>query len=234
MGRLVCDECGGYYELQDGEKPEDFSSECQCGGALYHMESVDDLQQKPKKGFMGFWNGQSTGGKIIISIMGLCVVFGLIAMVAAMSSPSTVPVANSSVNNVAPQPYDTDSVTMSEEKYIAQMQVITKNVRTVLNDASITSDQVANGMITFDLARTRFESYGNQIDNEITKLDHMVPPSRFLNTHTLFTSAVHDISKSIDLVVEGINQNDVSKINQASVMMNSATSKIDQANDEFK
>lgn len=31
---LVCDKCGGYYELQSGESPEDFSLECDCGGHL--------------------------------------------------------------------------------------------------------------------------------------------------------------------------------------------------------
>ena len=31
---LVCDKCGGYYELQKGESPEDFSVECDCGGQL--------------------------------------------------------------------------------------------------------------------------------------------------------------------------------------------------------
>lgn len=33
---LVCDKCGGYYELQNGESPEDFSDECDCGGHLEH------------------------------------------------------------------------------------------------------------------------------------------------------------------------------------------------------
>jgi hypothetical protein len=28
----VCDKCGGYYELEKGESPEDFSDECECGG----------------------------------------------------------------------------------------------------------------------------------------------------------------------------------------------------------
>jgi DNA-directed RNA polymerase subunit RPC12/RpoP len=32
-GYLVCSECKGYYELQEGENPEDFY-ECECGGKL--------------------------------------------------------------------------------------------------------------------------------------------------------------------------------------------------------
>ena len=35
-GYLVCDACGGYYELQSGEKADDFSDKCECGGNLKH------------------------------------------------------------------------------------------------------------------------------------------------------------------------------------------------------
>ena len=31
---LVCDKCGGYYELQNGESADDFSHDCECGGHL--------------------------------------------------------------------------------------------------------------------------------------------------------------------------------------------------------
>jgi len=32
---LVCDKCGGYYELQKGESPEDFTDKCECGGRRF-------------------------------------------------------------------------------------------------------------------------------------------------------------------------------------------------------
>ena len=41
MGYLVCDSCGGYYELQEGENPEDFDDKCQCGGKLRFTEKID-------------------------------------------------------------------------------------------------------------------------------------------------------------------------------------------------
>ena len=41
MGYLICDKCGGYYELQPGEKPEDFSNECECGGELIYSDNLD-------------------------------------------------------------------------------------------------------------------------------------------------------------------------------------------------
>ena len=39
-GCLLCDSCHGSYELQPGEKPEDFSSHCECGGKLTHTNNI--------------------------------------------------------------------------------------------------------------------------------------------------------------------------------------------------
>jgi hypothetical protein len=36
---LVCDSCGGYYELQPGEAPENFNLDCECGGRLIQSSS---------------------------------------------------------------------------------------------------------------------------------------------------------------------------------------------------
>jgi len=42
MSYLVCDRCGGYYELQPGESPEDFSDKCECGGHLSYVQDLDE------------------------------------------------------------------------------------------------------------------------------------------------------------------------------------------------
>ena len=36
MSYLICDKCGGYYELQPGESPEEFNDKCEreCEGDL--------------------------------------------------------------------------------------------------------------------------------------------------------------------------------------------------------
>ncbi|EKF84765.1 hypothetical protein [Methanobacterium formicicum] len=39
-GYLVCNNCGGYYELQPGESWKDFDTECECGGQL--VQSADE------------------------------------------------------------------------------------------------------------------------------------------------------------------------------------------------
>jgi len=49
QGYLVCDKCGGYYVLQPGESPDDFSV-CQCGGKLeYHLFPNEPEQKEPPK-----------------------------------------------------------------------------------------------------------------------------------------------------------------------------------------
>lgn len=40
-GYLVCEECAGYYKLQEGESPEDFAGDCQCGGKLTHTKTIE-------------------------------------------------------------------------------------------------------------------------------------------------------------------------------------------------
>lgn len=41
MGYIICEKCGGYYELQPGEHPEDFDR-CDCGGKLKYERSLID------------------------------------------------------------------------------------------------------------------------------------------------------------------------------------------------
>lgn len=38
-GYVICDKCGGYYELQPDELPDDFDK-CQCGGELEYREKL--------------------------------------------------------------------------------------------------------------------------------------------------------------------------------------------------
>lgn len=40
MGYLICEDCTGYYQLQEGEYPEDFDR-CQCGGNLEYVEEIE-------------------------------------------------------------------------------------------------------------------------------------------------------------------------------------------------
>jgi hypothetical protein len=47
MSYLICQKCGGYYELEEDESPEDFDS-CYCGGKLIYTEYLD-FETIPKR-----------------------------------------------------------------------------------------------------------------------------------------------------------------------------------------
>ena len=40
-GYLVCDKCGGFYQLKHGESENDFSDSCECGGKLEYKETPE-------------------------------------------------------------------------------------------------------------------------------------------------------------------------------------------------
>jgi hypothetical protein len=45
MPYLICESCGGYYELGEDESPEDFDN-CQCGGNLRLVTSIKEIQDE--------------------------------------------------------------------------------------------------------------------------------------------------------------------------------------------
>lgn len=48
MGYLECKKCGGIYELQEGESPDDYDV-CHCGGEIEYYQSHDELT--PRQGY---------------------------------------------------------------------------------------------------------------------------------------------------------------------------------------
>jgi hypothetical protein len=42
LGFLFCEECNGYYELQEGESSEDYK-ECECGEKLKYVENLNGM-----------------------------------------------------------------------------------------------------------------------------------------------------------------------------------------------
>ncbi len=49
MSYLVCDKCGEYYKLQEGEFPEDFNNKCDCGGTLVYSDNLNELETSSKE-----------------------------------------------------------------------------------------------------------------------------------------------------------------------------------------
>ncbi|MGP8190244.1 MAG: DUF5518 domain-containing protein [Methanobacterium sp.] len=48
MGYIICEKCGGYYELKEGEAINDFQS-CECGGKLKYVKNLDALNSESDK-----------------------------------------------------------------------------------------------------------------------------------------------------------------------------------------
>lgn len=73
MGYLVCTDCKGYYELQPGEKPEDFTINCTCGGELAYVKNLEyykdnnselaDLDKNTQKQIKSILRQSITNGK---------------------------------------------------------------------------------------------------------------------------------------------------------------------------
>jgi len=41
FGYLICDKCGNYYELREGESPDDYDKACDCGGNLIYIHNME-------------------------------------------------------------------------------------------------------------------------------------------------------------------------------------------------
>lgn len=80
MGYLACDKCGGCYELQKGESPNDFNLKCQCGGNLDYVENLHVKKEdsiKPRR--INWWT--LTIGIVVTVFLGF--LLGLIGFIIA-------------------------------------------------------------------------------------------------------------------------------------------------------
>jgi len=80
-GYLYCQECGGYYQLQPGESPDDFTDKCECGGKLKYQESIHPVKDDKNK----FWRNI-----ISCAIFGFILFFGLKMVVASLIAGAVV------------------------------------------------------------------------------------------------------------------------------------------------
>lgn len=78
MPFLICQRCGGYYELDEDESPEDFDS-CRCGGQLIYTEYLNYAPKR--KGRLGY---------------ALLVVFIILAVIVAAFIASSLPMFSNS------------------------------------------------------------------------------------------------------------------------------------------
>lgn len=100
MTYLVCEKCGGYYELQDGESPDDFDS-CQCNGKLKVYTTLEGYytESDPTNSYQRelFSNGKSYAEKkssqydLLMGISGLLALIGGFGTFISITSFSSSP-----------------------------------------------------------------------------------------------------------------------------------------------
>jgi hypothetical protein len=97
MAYIVCEKCGGYYELKEGESPDDFDS-CACGGNLKYVPNFnpnvdiesnqfveDNIADVSKKNVRLENNNRNL--KIILISIGLATITILLAIYLQSKSP---------------------------------------------------------------------------------------------------------------------------------------------------
>jgi Thiol:disulfide interchange protein len=106
MPYLICERCGNYYELAEGESPDDFQLECGCGGDLgYYLtkydhykkhsmgkdsaESIEKSPENKEKSHRGFFSNLDSQSKgfMAVGVFGvfiLILLFGLSGIFSSM------------------------------------------------------------------------------------------------------------------------------------------------------
>jgi hypothetical protein len=83
MGYLICDTCQGYYELKNGESPEDFNSKCECGGNLEFKDKINQIQGTGSEGRDKIAYGYSYTDKKSFNYK-IIMIFGVVIIIAGI------------------------------------------------------------------------------------------------------------------------------------------------------
>lgn len=151
-GYLVCNKCGGYYELQKGESPKDFG-ECKCGGSLTHVKNLGENEEVTKDStssnkftsgsILNLWSKQETKTKII-GISALIVILAIAGLY--LSSIST--------------PTFEDKLIQSSESGVSQTDLLS----TIENHYNVVKDNL-NARQHVDIALVNSKSSSGQISD---------------------------------------------------------------------
>jgi len=76
IGYLICNKCGSYYELQEGESPEDFDKTCECGGTFEYIANINQPDKEPVEKSITTNTKQYLN--VIIIVILLCLLFSFL------------------------------------------------------------------------------------------------------------------------------------------------------------
>ena len=177
------------------------------------MENEDSKKSHPNKtlksskiGIIDWWNQQRVKTKLLIAII-IC--SGLISI--AGISGALVPDKNS-------QKIDA----------LNQIEVTLEGARPIINDPYETLNAYKSSSMDANTVTSKLEADKTIIDSLVFQLQDLNPPNELQHSRSLTLSTLHDLSTSIGLGIDGINNKDSNKINQAINLDNNAATKFDQ------
>ena len=181
------------------------------------MEDENSKKSPPNKtfksskiGILNWWRQQRIKTKLLI---GIIICSGLISI--AGISGALVPDKNS-------QKIDA----------LNQIEVTLEGARPIINDPYETLNAYKSGSMDSNTVISKLEADKTIIDSLVFQLQDLNPPNELQHSRSLTLSTLNDLSTSISLGIDGINNKDSNKINQAINLDNSAATKFDQVANE--
>jgi hypothetical protein len=260
MPYLICDECGGYYELQEWESPDDFDIKCNCGGNL-RFSDINDII------------GISMND---VSITNICPVCGLKNTEGSIYCAS----CDYSLNGRKYQSKKILKGWWDDRSIIGKLgvlfmcfgififvfgtlgsfgnnsQVVSNNVSTsdsnlraiysnnaydiegeaenAMADVSNTSKSILNGNIDQNTAISHLQNDKQTIDTSISQLQGLNPPANMQNINSLTISGFQDYSNAIGLEISGVQNNDTNDVSLGGNLMKNGDAKLEEATKEIK
>jgi len=113
-----------------------------------------------------------------------------------------------------------------------QIEVTLEGARPIINDPYETLNAYKSGSMDSNTVISKLEADKTIIDSLVFQLQDLNPPNELQHSRSLTLSTLNDLSTSISLGIDGINNKDSNKINQAINLDNSAATKFDQVANE--
>lgn len=222
MPYLVCEKCRKYYKLQGGESPDEFLHQCECGGKLRYSKSLYGKPSDYKKGnefwrnlknnVFASWNKQSKLNKVIISAVGVLIVFSLILGIMGHFHPDT----------------------STSSGYLDYHNVKLEESNKIMEDVGNIIQDYTNNLISEDTAVERLNNDKQKIDELTHDFENIKVPSQYKKHHELVVSALKDDSNAISESMAAIENHDSSAVDAAITLMRSSMDKIEQSANEVK
>ncbi|MBI5680532.1 MAG: hypothetical protein HZC47_06555 [Methanobacterium sp.] len=218
MSYIICDKCGGYYELKEGESPDEFDS-CQCGGKLRYANYLygksydsNESENKIKEKISGFWNKQNRNGKIVLILLGLFLVVSSTLGVLGKIYPDT-----STAQGYLD--YHNEKISESTE---------------ILKDILQNQKDYASYQISEDEVVQRLNIDKQKTDVLVHDLETIKVPLQYKKHRNLVVSSLKDDSAATATLIDAIKNHDPVAYDTSVSLRRSALDKMEQAVAELK